>query len=159
MAVTKITYASSASITCSIAALASGSARESTALVNTSYLYDDAMVYLAIKSHASTAPTGDKCCYVYVYGSEDENNYNDTCTGSDAGITLTDPTNLRLLGTVSITAAATTYKQIFGSVALAFGGVMPRKWGIVIKNSTGAALDSTEGNHTKSYTGITYTTL
>lgn len=158
MAVTKITYATSTGITCSLASLGSGLAQESTALDNTTNLYDDAMVYLAIKSHESTTPTGDACCYVYAYGSEDGTNYNDTCTGSNAAVTLTSPTNLRLLGTVSMPAAATTYKQIFPSVALSFGGIMPRKWGIVVKNSTGAALDATEGDHTKSYTGITWTT-
>jgi hypothetical protein len=157
MAVTKITYASPASFTITIdAGLDTAQVRESTAVDNSTNLYDDAMVYVALKTHASTAPTGDKACSVYAYGSSDGTNFNDFITGSDAETVLVSPTNLRLIGVVSMPTANTVYKQVIGSVALAFGGVLPPKWGIAILNSTGATLNAT--GHAASYTGITYTT-
>jgi hypothetical protein len=151
MASIKEAFGTSAAIACSIASLVTANGRESTALDNTSNLYLDALVYLAIKSGASVA--GDKCCYIYAYGSEDGTNYAGGCTGSDAAYTPASPTPLRLVFVMPMPAATTTYKGVF-SIAQAFGGVLPRKWGIVIVNSTGANLDSTEGNHAKSYTGV-----
>ena len=161
MAVTKITYATSAAITCTLASLASSASagRGCAAVDNTSNLYDDALLYLAVKTSAS-ALANDKACYVYLYGSEDGTNFNGSSAeaeGTDAAVTIDSPTNLILAGVIRCPASATTYKGVF-SVAAAFGGVMPRKWGFVLRNYTGQALDSTEGNHTKSYTGITYTT-
>jgi hypothetical protein len=46
---------------------------------------------------------------------------------------------------------------VIGSIASAFGGIMPRKWGFVIQNFTGQVLDATEGNHQKTYSGVSYT--
>jgi hypothetical protein len=40
------------------------------------------------------------------------------------------------------------------SVAAAFGGVLPERWGIIVENKTGGALDSTEGNHAKLWQGV-----
>ena len=42
-------------------------------------------------------------------------------------------------------------------VAQAFGGVMPRRWGIVVHNRAFLAFDTT--GCSASYTGISYTTL
>ena len=57
---------------------------------------------------------------------------------------------------VACATTSTTYKVVF-TVAQFFGGTLPRKWGFVLRNYTGQALDSTEGNHQKTYSGITYT--
>lgn len=157
MANIKVAYASSASITATLASLTSGSVRECTAIDNTTNLYVDALVYLAIKLQTGT-PTGDKAIFVYAYGSEDGTNYTDNATGSDAAVTMRSPSNLVLIGVIATPdSGALTYKSNPMSIAKAFGGVLPRKWGIVIKNSTGVTLDATEGNHTKSYTGVYYT--
>jgi hypothetical protein len=43
------------------------------------------------------------------------------------------------------------------SVAAAFGGILPRKWGIVVRNYTGFALSATEGDMSYTYTGTYYT--
>lgn len=154
MADRKIAYAASAAITCTVASLANNGARECTAVDNTTNKYLDAMLYLAFKLQTGT-PSGDKCINVYLYGSEDGTNYGDNATGSDAAVTMRSPTNLR--GPFIISApdsGALTWKAHPISVAQAFGGVMPRKWGFVVENKTGIAFDATEGNHTKSYTGI-----
>jgi|SRR6185369_6557802 len=157
MANIKVAYGTSTGITCTLASLASASARECTAIDNTSNLYVDALVYVACKLQTGS-PSSDKAIYVYAYGSEDGTNYTDNATGSDAAITLRSPTNLKLLGVINCPdSGALTYKSGPMSVAAAFGGLLPRKWGIVVRNVTGITLSATEGDHTKTYTGVYYT--
>lgn len=153
----KQAYATSQPITCSLASIATAAARESTAIDNTSNLYDDAMVYVAVKLQAGT-PGSQLCVNVYAYGSEDGTNYTDNATGSDAALTLRAPTNLRLLGRISTPdSGALTYKSGPMSLAAAFGGVVPRKWGIVVENLTNVTFSATGGDHVCSYTGVYYT--
>lgn len=151
MSTTKLSYGTSTAVTITLDSLANGSARESTAIVNTTNLYADAMLYVAVKLAAGTPANGVD---VYLYASADGTNFDDNVTGSDAGITMRSPTNLVSLGRIeTTTAGALTYKKSFCSLASKFGGVLPRKWGIVVKNSSGLALDSS-GNSV-AYSGIT----
>jgi len=157
MANVKLEWGTTTDITCTLASLASGSSRESTAIDNTSDKFEDAQVYLAIKLPAGS-PGADKCIYVYAYGSADGTNYTDNATGSNAAVTLRIPTNLRLIGAIATPdSGGLTYKYVIGSVAAAFGGLLPPKWGIVVYNMTNLTFDSTEGNHTKKYRGIYHT--
>lgn len=152
MATIKSLYGTSTSITITLASLASGSSRESAAVDNTTNLFLDALVYLAIPLATGT-PAGDKAIYVYAAGSEDGTNYGDNATGSDAAITLRSPTNLRLIGVINTPdSGAVTYKSHPISVAAAFGGFLPRKWSIIVQNATGLALGTT--GFTSTYTGI-----
>lgn len=145
---------SDSTLTCTLASLGSGSSRESTAVDNSSDLFLDVLMQLQIKSGASgTATTG--YVNVYAYGTCDTGTtYTEGATGTDAAITLTSPTNLRLIGRLNVVANSTTYKSSPFSVAAAFGGSMPKKWGIVVENQSGGTLDSTESNHKKLYTGV-----
>lgn len=145
---------SNQSITLTLASLANGSSRASTAVDNTTNLFLDALVFLNIKSaSASTSSTG--YCAVYAYGTSDGGtNYTEGATGTDAALTLVSPTNLKMLGIINVVANSTTYKAGPFSVAQAFGGQLPDHWGIVVTNSTGAALDATEGSHLKVYQGV-----
>lgn len=154
MADRKIAYGTSTAITCTLASLATGAARESTAVDNTTNKFIDAIVYVACALQAGT-PGSDKVINIYIYGSEDGTNYTDNATGSDAAVTLRSPTNLRLADVISVPdAGGLTYKSNPISVAEVFGGVMPRKWGIVVENRTNVTLSATEGNHAKTYTGV-----
>lgn len=154
MASIKIAYGTSTAITCTLGSLASGSARESTVVDNGSNLFLDAIVNLSVKL-AAGSPASDKCVYIYAYGSEDGTNYTDNATGSDAALTPRSPSNLALIGIISTPdSGAVTYKSGPLGVASAFGGILPRKWGIVVKNMTGLAFSGTENDHSKSYTGI-----
>ncbi len=132
-------------ITCTFTSLASNGQRQSTAIDNTSNTFIDALVFVTVKTNASgTSATG--YVNVYAYGSVDGGtNYSDGATGSDGSITLTAPPNMRLIGTVNCVANATTYKGGPFAVALAFGGVLPDHWGIVIENKTSATLDASVG--------------
>lgn len=153
----KTAFGTSTAITCTMASLASAAARQSTVVDNGTNKFVDALVNISVKTSAS-APSGEKAVYVYVYGSEDGTNYSGEASGSDASYTISSPTNLTLLGRIECPAASTTYKGVF-SVGFAFGGRLPRKWGIIIKNATGNALDASEGSHQKTYTGIYYTSI
>lgn len=157
-----IKYAASASITCTLASLTSSTTvgRGSAVIDNTSNLYADVMVTLGIMTSAGTQAAVDKACYIYLYGSEDGVVYNGSSAeaeGSDASLTFDSPTNLRGPYVLSCPSSSTTYRLVIGSVASSFGGVMPRKWGVVVQNYSGLLLNATESNHQKTYTGITYT--
>jgi hypothetical protein len=156
-----LAYGASTAITCSLApggvGLVTNGARESTAITNTTNLFVDALVSVTVKLQTGT-PASEKAVYIYTYGSEDGTNYTDNATGTDAAITLRTPSNLRLIGVIATPdLGALTYKGGPFSVAAAFGGLLPRKWGIVIRNMTNLTFDTTEANHTKTYTGVYYT--
>lgn len=159
MASIKVEYGTSTSLTLTLASLASSATagQESTAVDNTSDKFIDVLVQ--VKTAIQTgSPANDKAVYVYAYGSEDGSTYTDNATGSNAAITLRAPTNLRLIGVIACPdSGALTYESQPMSVASAFGGIMPRKWGIVVRNYTGLALSSTEGDHSYKYTGVYYT--
>jgi hypothetical protein len=140
-------------ITCTLASLASNGQRSSLAVDNTTNLFLDALVQVGIKSNATgVAATGT--VNVYAYGTADGGTTYPEGAGTDAGVTLTVPPNARLIGVLNVVAVATTYKSEPMSVAAAFGGVLPDHWGIIVENKSGAALDSTEGNHLKIYQGV-----
>lgn len=140
--------------TLTIASLSDTSARQSTPVDNSTNLYTDALVSLKIKSNAAgTSASG--FVGVYAFASVDGGStYTESAGSTDAAITLVTPTALRFIGAVPVVANATTYRAGPFSVAAAFGGVLPEYWGIVIVNKTGAALDSTAGNHSATYQGV-----
>lgn len=151
MATLKTKYGTSTAITIGMASLATGTARESAAVDNGTNLYLDALVSVTVKTAAGT-PGSDGLVYVYAYGSEDGTNFGDNATGSDAGLTMRTTTNLALIGVIACPTASTTYVGQPMSVAAAFGGRLPRKWGVVVENKTNLSLDST-GN-AAAYTGV-----
>lgn len=140
------------SITCTITSLANNGARQSTVVSNASNKYIDALVSLIVKSAAaSTSSSG--YVNVYAYGTTDNGtSYSDGASGSDGSITLTSPPNMRLIGRINVVANSTTYNSGPMSVAAAFGGVLPEKWGIVVENKTAATLDASVGS--ANYQGV-----
>jgi hypothetical protein len=159
MAALKTAYGTSSNFTLTLASLASSATagRESTVVDNTSDLFIDAMVQVKVALQSGT-PSVDKAVYVYAYGSEDGSTYTDNATGSNAAITLRAPTAMRLIGVIPCPdSGALTYEGQPMSVASAFGGILPRKWGIVVRNYTGVTLSATEGDHSYKYSGVYYT--
>jgi hypothetical protein len=127
--------------TITIASLANDGGRASAAIDNSTDLAFAADIRLKIKTGASgVLATG--YIAVYLIRSEDGTNYDDGFAGSDAAYT---PVNAILLGIITANANATTYNKVFDTAEL--GITLPSKFAIGIVNKTGAALDSTAGNH------------
>ena len=165
MAEAKPKYAASAAITCTLTSLADGGYRESAGVNNTTNRYMDALVGGSIQVGAVTA---DGTISVFAYGSADAGGiYSGGLAGTDETITWgTTPASssvegfnqLKLLGVISVDTTDDNNDIEFAgfSVAAAFGGVMPEKWGIVVLNETGVALNATGTNNEIHYQGITY---
>lgn len=152
----KYAAASATAITITLNSLASGAAREGTAVDNSSALLLDALVQVTVTTPALT-PAADKAVYVYAYGaleatSPEYPSDDNGITGVDAAYTPNDPTNLKLIGVIPVLTASKTYRSEPLSVAAAFGGILPVKWGIVVLNKSGQAL-AASGNSAK-YMGI-----
>lgn len=157
MATTNIAYATAASVTLTATSLADGSWRQSTAVDNTTNLYMDAHIGGSIQT--GTTPTANGTIDIYAYGTYDGTNYTGGASGTDGAYTA-DGEELLFPLLLSITVDATSDQDyVFGpvSVAQAFGGVLPSKWGIVIENNTGAALNATGTNNEVQFQGVTYT--
>jgi hypothetical protein len=132
------------SITITLASLTNTSVRGSVVVDNTTNLFLDALVQVQIKSGAaSTSANG--FANIYAYGTVDaaDSLYTEGSSGTDQSITLTVPTNARLIGTLNMVANAVTYVSEPFSVAAAFGGVLPEKWGIFVENQSGGTFDGT----------------
>lgn len=158
MASIKQAFGTSTSVTVTLASLADSASagRESTMIDNATDLFLDVLIAAKFKTQNSGSISDPKCVYVWAYGSADDGTtYGDTVTGSDAAVTLNGPpNNLRLVGVVNVAAINTTYKGGPWSLAAAFGGRVPKKWGIVVQNDCGTALSSTEGDHDVWYQGL-----
>src|SRR5262245_11429657 len=129
------------SITITLGALASAAFRAGAVVDNSTNRHLDALVALLVTTHASTAPSGDKAVRLWAYASVDGGStFTDGVGGTDAGVTPTSPPNLRFMGSVNVAAANVAYRGGPYSVAAAFGGVLPERWGVVVENATGAAL-------------------
>lgn len=132
-------------ITITLNALADDGLRASTAVDNTSNLFLDCLVQLII-NNTEGAPAGDKNILVYCYGTaNDGTTYSGAATGTDAaygGVAGQLITNCHLMGIMHFDADDEVFESDVFSVASAFGGIVPAKWGIIIKNQVGVALSA-----------------
>lgn len=149
----KAAFGSRTTITLTLTSLADGSARESTVIDNISNKFMDALLRFKTNGQAS----GTKTIEVYAYGALADTVYTDGATGSDAAFTAANIKNARLAGIVNMNAATGVIAGPW-SVAAAFGGVLPDKWGLIAKNASGAALSATAGDHVIEFQGI-YSTV
>lgn len=130
-------------ITCTFTGLANAASRQSAVIDNTSALFEDALVAVHVKAGGSgTGANG--VVNVYAYATVDGGTtYTGGASGSDAGYTQIAPPQLILIGQVIVVTDSATYTGGPFSVASAFGGILPAKWGIVIENLSGGTLDAT----------------
>ena len=144
---------SNQTITITPASLGNGSSRESTSIDNDINKFIDALV--GGKITTGTTPTVDNVIEFYAYGTVDGGTFfSGDATGTDAAYSGRRQ-NLFLAGVVSVSASSNiTYEFGPFSIAAAFGGVLPSDWGIVIRNTTGAALHATGGNHDINFQGV-----
>lgn len=150
MATATQTFGSNQAITITLASLANSALRQSAEYDNSSNGYLTGTLGVKIKTGASgTSATGS----VNVWAYANSNDIRDGLAGaSDAAISSN--AGLRLVGRVAVAANATTYTQTF-DLGEVFGGSLPSKFGIVIENLTGAALDSTAGSHAVGFIPVT----
>lgn len=90
------------------------------------------LCWLHIAAQASATPTGSKAVYIYARSSLDGTNY------SDSGVAANE-LNLRRIGTISLTDTS-AHTSAAWEIASAFGGGLPPKVEILVKNDTGVAL-------------------
>jgi hypothetical protein len=129
--------------------------RESTSVDNSSSKFLDVLITAKVKTQNSGSIVAPSAAFVYAYATVDGGSeWPDTVTGSDAAITINNPTQLKLLGAIYAAAINTTYKGGPWSLASLFGGKMPQKWGVVIINDMGTALSATGSDHGVEYQGI-----
>jgi hypothetical protein len=102
----------------------------------------DEIVSVTVTSGASGV-SGAGVVAIYVYSCVGgTTSCADTVTGSQGTFTLTSPTNLVFIKNCNVVANATAYNCAAFSVANAFGGSLPVRWGVAIVNLSGAALSS-----------------
>jgi hypothetical protein len=142
MSTASMSYGANEAVTITLASLANAALRQSTEIDNTTDGFLTGLLGVKIKTGASgTSATGS----VSVYAWANSNDIRDGLAGaSDAAIASN--TGLRFVGRIAVAANATTYTKTF-DLSEVFGGSLPPKWGIVLENKTGAALDSTAGSH------------
>lgn len=152
MATIKETFASVASFTLTLSSLANsavGVGRQSTLVDNTTNRYLSALISLNIK--VGTTPTANSLIYIYLIRQNNDGTpiADDNAGASDAGITII---NAPLLGTILVPDATSNanYRKTFDT---SFLGPLGPKWGIAVVNSSGVALNSTEGAY--SWIGVT----
>ena len=162
MADRKIEYGSSVEITCTLANLAESSdrttGRESDLVDNSSNKYLDFL--LAGKITTGTSPTSGEHIEVWVWGQLDDTpSYPDGITGSDAAFSFSS-TNIRNSGfkLAWSTAIDSTNDETYWmppiSIADLFGGNIPKKWGVIVTQSSDANLNNTASNQKLWYTPI-----
>lgn len=131
-------------ITITLNGLADNSNRASDAIDNRTNLFLDVLVQLKIDTGNVGPPSGESNVLVYAYGTADDGTtYSGGATGSDAaygGVAGQLIDNLVRLGTIAVDAQNETFESDVFSIASAFGGVVPAKWGIVVRNQIGQTL-------------------
>lgn len=165
MATQNIAYAADATVTISLASIATSATfvagAESTVISNASNKYVDALVYGKIT--VGTTPTINTIIYIYAFSVIDQTpTYPDVFDGTDSTETLTSvgvgSGFLRLCAVLNVDATTSNIAYPFAfSLAEKFGGVMPPQWGLFVTHNTGVNLNATGGNHVIKYAGITYT--
>lgn len=159
MATIRPAYAAAVTHTCSLASLASDTnliaGRQGTAIDNSASALMDALV--GGKVTTGTSPTASRVIEIWAFGSYDGTTYSAGAGATDANFSPTgEKSQMRLLAVID-TDATSNHAYEWGpvSVAAAFGGIMPAKWGVFFVQNTGVALHATAGNHEVKHTPVT----
>jgi hypothetical protein len=176
MANNKVAFATSTPFAITLDSLAVAAGRSSAFVDNETSLYVDAHVSVKFTLAATVSPAygqaEHQCVYVYAYGSEDGVTYGAYGGGSTGTRELIDGTDKAIttggsasalwacrLCAIAVHPGASNVVYVSPplGVAHAFGGVLPRQWGIVVVNRANIAFASS--GCSASYTGISATTL
>lgn len=159
--VLKPSYGTTTAVTITLNALANNGGRQSATIDNSVTLADDYMIDGNFKTAAGSLGT-NPTVNIFIAASFDGINFGgaygaNTIGGVDAAFTLPSNTaDFGLLRVVPILNNAEAEYFNGASVAALFNGVCPKKFVVVIQNSSGLALDATAGG-TINYTSISWT--
>ena len=139
-------------ITCSFANIANGAIQQSTEVDNSVLRFLDAHVLVTcMTTGLAVSSTGTLEVYGYGQVGDAKPWRTDTAGATDAAIT--NLPNARLLGVMQANSGLTIYAGGPFSVANAFGGILPFKWGVLIANRTGANTHGSGGVNNLFYSG------
>jgi hypothetical protein len=131
------------SLTITIAGLTNGSAQGSTAVSNTTNLYEDVLISVTVTAGGSGTLTYGYV-NIYAYGSVNGGTtYTEGFAGTNGAATLTAPPNAQLLGQMNVVANNGVYT--YGPVSFCRqAGLdrLPAQWGVFIQNGSGGTLAS-----------------
>jgi len=160
-----INYGTATALTLGTASLGSSSTfvagRESTEIDNTSNLFIDALLEGFVTVGTPTGTTGEIRVYAWASHTALSSTAKDVLDGLDSAETIVSAGVrdgfLVRIATMRVDATTSDRKYPFGPVSLAQAfGQMPQYWGLFVTHNTGAALNSTVGNHEYKYTGIKF---
>jgi hypothetical protein len=160
MAAGTFQYGTSTALNLTLASLANSATVgwASDAVDNTVNNYVDAILQVRFRLLAG-ATANDQLVYVYIYGSEDGAQFTDAVTGTSASYTMRSPTALVLIQTIPVSGSNLIFIGAPIPLSSAHFGVMPRKWGVFLRNFSGLSFTATETDHRVSYTGIKISTV
>lgn len=123
---------------------------KSNAIDNSTTRALDALVGVELAA-VNTAPAGTKTLYIYAYGLIEGSAYTSTgdgtIDGTEGTVTFPSVTTLpvvcKLIGTIPYPVQNKAINGGPFSVAAAFGGILPDKWGIAMVNDMGQTLSVT----------------
>ena len=92
-------------------------------------------VLIDVTATTATTPTGNKQIVVFAKGSIDGTNFG---SGPESGTATTNESDLHFVGTLPMNDT-TAHRKIF-SLAAAYGGVLPARTKLVLKNDLGVTL-------------------
>ena len=152
------TQGSYTDLTITLASLATNSWRESTYVDHASI---DAIDYLlGGKITVGTTPTAASAIELWLYAQINGTpEYTAGATGANAGTTPTGDKSLLIpLDFVVVPTATSNVAYRFGpySIAGAFNGVIPARWGLWVLNQSGVNLHATGGNHKITYQAVNF---
>jgi hypothetical protein len=156
MATQTLNFGTRTALTITLASLANAAYRESTEVDNSTTLAVDGILHGVIT--AGTSPTTGNTITVYVAGSDGTSTRVGNLTGTDSSITPAgEQTQFEIARIIPVDATSNhAYEFFVGSIASLFGGVMPKKFSVIVLNSTGVALNATGGNHSINYTPVKF---
>lgn len=135
----------------------------SNAIDNSSNLYLDALVSIELAA-VNTAPANSKAVFLYAYalvdsaGSAYTGSGDTVPSGSEGTLTFPDVTTLAIpMPLLGVVPYPVQNKAINGgpfSVAKAFGGILPPKWGVAMINHTGMTLSVTNIKYVEVYNNV-----
>ena len=137
-------------ITITLTALSNGTFRQSDEVTNLVTNFLDVAVQPVVMTQSS-AISSSGTVEVYAYGQLGGPFRTDTAGAADAAIG--DIPNARLIGVIQANSGNKIFVGGPFSVAAAFGGILPSKWGIIIANRTGLHLSNSASVNTLWFDG------